>query len=219
MKTIVRISSYFLVLFWLTSSYSWAGEYDNTRLILNSSFELKKQGKLDEAISNYNSVIDQYKATDSQEAQELVLYAYALKASTLDTLNNIQEKMVCLNEIIKRYEGFDDPSFQSVVADAFVMKGSQLGMDGKHDEAIASFNRVINKHSASNNSRLLEKLASAYIGRSFVFREQKNFNEEILGYDSVISLVEHHKTSATPILVRWGNIATDNKNTAISKYK
>jgi tetratricopeptide (TPR) repeat protein len=121
---------------------------------------LGQQGKREEALAQYASVIAQF--GDEQDIEFLKVIAAAMfnTGTTLAALDRSEESVIAYNVLIKKFEQHIDPKFQLYVVKAMMNKAYRLNALLKNDEAIATYEAVIAGYGASQDPETMPHLNS-----------------------------------------------------------
>jgi tetratricopeptide (TPR) repeat protein len=111
---------------------------------------LGKEGKREEALAQYASVIAQF--DDEQDTEFLKVLAAAMfnTGTTLTALDRSEESVIAYDALIKKFQRHVDPTFQLYRLNALL----------KNDEAIATYEAVIADYGTSQDPETVSHLNS-----------------------------------------------------------
>lgn len=169
---------------------------ENCQLLLNDSFSLNEEGKLDESIVKTNLIVENY-VTESVTLSRLrvcVAAALALKGVILSKqaiLNNEPNKNIeaisSYDLLLKLYENNQDTELQYYISTVLVDKGNLLSKLQKYDLAIESYNKEIEKFKSVNDTSIQIQVADAMINKGKINTELKNYDEALNNFNAVFN--------------------------------
>ena len=120
-----------------------ASEQQKAQALFNKGIALGTLNKVEEAISSYEQVIEQFSESQELALQELVAKALINKGITLGTLNKVEEAISSYEQVIEQFSESQELALQEQVASALFNKGIALGTLNKVEEEISSYEQVI----------------------------------------------------------------------------
>ncbi len=135
--------------------------------LLYRGITLGQQGKNDEEIAAYDSVVQRYGDAPEARLREMVAKALVNKGVRLGLQGKNDEEMAIYDSVVQRYGDAPEAGLREQVAGALNNKGYRLGQQGKNDEAIAVHNRVVQCYGDAPEAGLRELVARVLNGKGF----------------------------------------------------
>ena len=158
--------------------------------------------KLDEAISNYDKLINRFGSSRDIELQVKVAYALTKKSQAFLEKNELDIAIVCDDEIIKKFENSQDVRLHNFVASAMAGKGIVFTMQSKLDDAIIYLDKSIlkNRETIKILNKMIEassppvliystpdyQISSALLFKGNIYSQQNKHDLAIASFDEVI---------------------------------
>ncbi len=191
---------------YLLNEFDKALEYINKALIIaeNDKEKLKALlakglifgavGNTDEALKEYNKIIDEFGQNKNEEVLEFVGNALINKAITLGSLGKIEEEIKEYDKIVDKFWQSENETLLEFAGNALGSKGVRLGIMGQNDEEIIVYNKVIERFSHSTNEKLLVIFAKALVNKGVRLGQIEGKREEALvEYNRVITRFSESK--------------------------
>ena len=121
---------------------------------------LGKEGKREEALVQYGSVIAQFGNEQDFEFLKVLAAAMFNTGTTLAALDRSEESVNAYDVLIEKLKHHIDPTFQLYVVKAMMNKAYRLNALLKNDEAIATYEAVITGYGTSQDPEAVSHLNS-----------------------------------------------------------
>ncbi len=165
------------------SSLGWRTSH--AKALHGKGYCLSKTGRLEEALSFYQAIIEVYGETQEPNLQERVAKAFVNKGIVLDKLGKPDEALAAYQELFQRFGDSDSPAVQEPIGRALCNKGIVLGQLSKFEEALAAYQELFQRFGDSDSPTVQEEIAGALLNKGVVLGQLSKFDEELAAYQEL----------------------------------
>ena len=156
------------------------------RELLGKALALANGGRLQEAITAWDEVIQRFGECDALADREQVSLALVNKGKALGELGRADEALAVLDDVVRRFGADNGEVHSLVVATALASKGGMLGNLDRHTEALAAWNEVARRFGKSRVPALEALVANAMIGTTVALNTLNRHGEALEACDEVL---------------------------------
>lgn len=136
--------------------------------LYDKGYKLLKEERFEEALSTFDTLIDQFKDHQEEKIHHLIVRSLATE------------------EIIQRYGNEDDAEYQELVAWVLLIKVIVFHDLGRIDDSISAVSEIDRRFGSCSNPYILEMVADALYEKILILRDASRQNEAIQLSDEVV---------------------------------
>ena len=145
--------------------------------LIDRGSELRKENRLQEAISVFDEVIDRYGESSPRHSPELTAKALVRKGEALHALGRSQETLATCDEVIRRYGANEAPEISECVAAALLNKGAALAALSRMQEALAANDELVRRFGESKTPSVRSKVVIALSNKGIVLGNMSRLHD------------------------------------------
>lgn len=169
------------------------------RELLGKALALAESGRLEDAVTVWDAVVQGFEASDAPTELELVSLALVNKGKALGKIGRVEEALAVLDDVVLRFGADDGQSQPSAVATALASKGGMLSESNRHANALAVWKEIARRFRESREPAFQELVASALVGTEISLLALSRHEEALEACDEVL---EHFGKSGSQKLDR-----------------
>jgi len=171
--------------------------YRSARILSTTVVSYYETGSYREAVDCAARTVEWIDGCDTPDWQIIVALVLRFAAKAHAKLGDTEAAVTKYDDIVTKYGARDELELQLSVVEALIDKADLARVQlNDPDEAVAVYDVLISRHGESDRPEFRRAIGSALLNRAFVLGNQRKFEEETAGYDSVIDYVGQQEGSA-----------------------
>jgi len=161
--------------------------------MVNQGITYRQQGKLEDALNSYATLIEQFKGSSNEEIQIRVAEAMCNQGFVYGQLGKPDGELNSYATLIEQFKDSSNEEVQIRVANSMYNQGVTYGQQGKLGDALNSYATLIEQFKDSSNEELQIEVAKAMYNQGVIYGQQGKLDDAL---DSYATLIEQFKDSS-----------------------
>ena len=166
---------------------------DDVFQILSVPEDLYRQGRLEEALRAYDTVVHRFGDSTGRPIIEGVAIAQIMKGIIFISLDRFEEALTALEASIEHLEGCDPAFAQQRIVFAFCCKAISLLILDRIDEALANYDEMMHRFANTDDELTREFVATALLFAGKTLRQKGRLIEALHKCDEVFDQFRTYK--------------------------
>ena len=143
--------------------------------LMNQGITYGQQGKSDDELNSYATLIEQFKDSSNEGIQIQVAKAMGNQGVTYGQQEKFEDALNSYASLIEQFKASPNEEIQIQVAKAMFNQGATYGKQENFKDALNSYASLIEQFKGSANEEIQIRVAKAMCGQSAVYCQKKDF--------------------------------------------